>query len=893
VTPRVDAQAARPAPPRVVTATYRLQLTRQFPFAAARALVPYFEQLGVSHLYLSPVLAARPGSQHGYDVIDHSRLNAELGTEDDLRALATELHARKMGIILDMVPNHMSASEDNPYWDDVLQRGRSSRYAEWFDIDWAAPHAEGKVILPLLGAELDHVIAHRELKLHIRDSGSRVAYFDRTFPLDPATLPKEIQLAQFDPAGRPAAEAWAAGAEGHRRLRHLLDQQNYRLKYWKDAQDEINYRRFFDVDDLVALRMETEQIFDATHRLILEWVRDGVVDGLRVDHVDGLRAPSWYLAKLRAAVDTAKHKESPARFPIFVEKILSSDETLPSEWPVEGSTGYDFLNDVEELFIDAAGLEAIEASYRAQRRNPQLDFTSVAREGKRRALAGALRADVLRLARIAHEWRAQVSEADFAVAISELIVHLDVYRTYLSEPGLASEADRRSMTAAMRGAREIDGVSAAAVAELGRAFFADPTPGDVWRTELVMRFQQTSGPAAAKGIEDTALYVYTPLASRNEVGGKPDRPLTDVAARMHARNANRLRDWPRAMLAVNTHDTKRSADIRSRLDVLTTIPVVWTRHVTRWRRLNKPRKKTVRGKPSPDTNLEYLYYQTLLGLWPAPRPKRRADDLPDRAWLGRARKRLVTYMLKAAREAKTRTSWTESDQQYEKVLDEFVRETLAPGEDAPFLGDVARLTAQTADDGFRFSLARLLLHCLSPGVPDIYQGDELWNFTLVDPDNRRPVDFQRRGELLAASADPDVLRHALESGGERALMQDEVKLALLVRLLRFRRDHASLVVQGEYLPLLPQAEAGVGLFAFARQLRGDVCLAVARTHATMEGKEPPAGSASLPAELAGHWHSVLTGREIELVRVEGQVAAPVSDLIAPRQPCELLLRRQR
>ena len=878
---------------RAVTATYRLQLTREFPFAAARALVPYFDELGVSHLYLSPVLAARPGSTHGYDVIDHSRVNPELGTEEELRAIATDLHARNMGIILDFVPNHMSASEDNPYWDDVLQRGKASRYAEWFDIDWAAPHALGKVILPLLGDDLDRVIERGELKLHIRDSGSRLAYFDKTFPLDPGTLPKEIQLAQFDPEGRPAADEWAAGPEGHKRLRRLLDRQNYRLRFWKRGQDEINYRRFFDVDDLVALRMETEQIFDATHRLILEWVRDGVVDGLRVDHVDGLRAPSWYLAKLRISVDGAKHTEAPARFPIFVEKILSGDETLPSEWPVEGSTGYDFMNDVEELFLDPDGFKAIEDSYRGVRRNRALDFRTVAHEAKRRALAGALRPDVLRLARIAHEWRAQVSEQDFAVAIAELIVHLDVYRTYIGEPGHGSPADQRSMTVAMRGAREVDGVSPAALAVLGQAFFADPTPGDAWRTELVMRFQQTSGPATAKGVEDTALYLYTPLASRNEVGGMPDRPLNDVPTRVHARNAARSRDWPRAMLAVNTHDTKRSADLRARLDVLTTIPDVWARHTTRWRRLNKPRKKVVRGKPSPDTNLEYLYYQTLLGLWPAPRPKRRVDDLPDRAWLGRARKRLVAYMLKAAREAKTRTSWTEGDPEYEQALDEFVRETLAPGDDAHFLGDVARLTAQTADNGFRFSLARLLLQCLSPGTPDIYQGDELWNFTVVDPDNRRPVDFQRRKELLAASDPPlpDVLRQAL--GGERTLMQDEVKLALSTRLLRFRREHPRLVLAGEYRPLpILDADAATGIFAFVRQLDSEVCIAIARTRAPRE-EESASGSTPLPADVAGRWQSVLTGREIELVRVDAKVTAAVSDLIPPRQPCELLLRRKR
>ena len=877
--------------PRCVTATYRLQLTREFPFAAARELVRYFDELGVSHLYLSPVLAAKPGSAHGYDVIDHARVNPELGSEDDLRGLAADLHARNMGIILDIVPNHMSASSDNPYWDDVLERGQSSRYAEWFDIDWDAPRARRKVILPLLGDELDRVLERDEIRLRIHESGSRVAYFDRTFPLDPSTLPKEIQLAQVDPGRRPAAEEWASGDEGRKRLRGLLDAQNYRLRFWRRAHDEINYRRFFDVSDLVGLRMETAEIFDATHKLILQWVRDGVVDGLRVDHIDGLRTPSWYLAKLRSMVDTMKHPGAPARFPILVEKILTGDEKLPSEWPVEGTTGYDFLNDVQELFLDPAGFKTIEAAYRRLRHNPKLDFETVARDGKRRVLTGALKPDVARLARLAHAWRPATTTAEFSAAIVELIVHLDVYRTYISEAGLGSETDQRCLTAALRGARERVGVSESALAALEEAFFADPSVSDTLRAELVARFQQVSGPAAAKGVEDTALYVYMPLASRNEVGGKPDRPLDHAHTRVHARNAARSRDWPRTMLATNTHDTKRSADLRARLNVLTSMPDVWTRHVSRWRRLNKPRKRIVRGKPAPDINSEYLYYQTLLGMWPAPRPQRRVDDLPDRAWLDRARARLVAYMLKAAREAKTRTSWTDGDTQFENALDDYVRETLMPHEDAPFLGDVARLTAQTADRGFRFALARVLVHCMAPGIPDIYQGDELWNFTLVDPDNRRPVDFQRRAQLLALSVTPDVLRDALAMG---AVIEDRVKLALIARLLRFRRDHARLVTDGEYLPLLMVGSKPVSdLFAFVRRLDEEMCIAVARTRVSpAESENVDVRTVSLPGELAGQWHSVLTGRVVELVRVGPQLTASADDLVPQPQPCELLLRRQ-
>src|SRR6266568_1402100 len=378
---------------RAFSSTYRLQLTREFPFAAARDLVPYLHRLGVSHVYLSPILAARAGSDHGYDVVDHRRLNLEPGSEQDLRGLADALHANGMGIILDIVPNHMAACAENPYWDDVLLRGSASRYAGWFDVDWDAPHARGKVVLPMLGDDLDRVLERRELTLRIRDEGVRLQYFDKSFPIDPATLAKELQLAQLDVAARPAADDWSKGSEGRSRLAALLEAQHYALRSWRKHHGDVNYRRFFDINDLVALRIDSDDVFDATHGLILAWIGDGIVDGLRIDHIDGLSEPSWYLAKLRLAVDGARHPDGPDQFPIVVEKILAIDETLPREWPVDGTTGYDFMNDVEDLLIDPAGHEAIEANYRGLRHNPALEFQAVARSGKRQALEGALRPD--------------------------------------------------------------------------------------------------------------------------------------------------------------------------------------------------------------------------------------------------------------------------------------------------------------------------------------------------------------------------------------------------------------------------------------------------------------------------------------------------------------------
>ena len=872
--------------PRRLTATYRLQVTRDFPLAAVRARVPYLHDLGVSHLYLSPLLAAKSGSRHGYDVIDHARLNPELGTDEELRALAGDLHGRGMGIVLDIVPNHMSASHENRYWDDVLEHGRSSKYAEWFDVDWEAPGAEGKLVLPVLNDDLERVIDRGEIRLHIRDSGARVAFFDRTFPLDGATLPKEIQLAQLDPAGRPAVEEWASGAAGQRRLAGLLDAQNYRLVHWREGPEAINYRRFFEVNDLVALRMESEEMFVATHRKLLEWLKDGIVDGLRVDHVDGLRDPSWYLAKLREAVDANRHPDAPARVPIFVEKILSGDEQLPDEWPVDGTTGYDFMNEVEDLMLDPDGFAAIEANYRGLRHNPSLAFAAIAHDGKRNVLRGPLRADVMRLARMLRDWSGNaIEEADAAMAITETIVHLPVYRTYLVEPGVVRAEDRAVLEQAFAGARRVTGdAERAALDALERAFLAPRDAGDHSRAAFVALFQQTSGPATAKGVEDTALYVYTPLASRNEVGGHPDQPLADAVRRAHERNAARASRWPLSLNATNTHDTKRSADLRARLAALTGHTAAWGRHVARWRKLNRPLKRTVRGKPAPDTNGEYLFYQSLVGLWPAPRPQRRVDDLPDAAWMKQAADRLSAYMLKAAREAKTRTSWTESDEQYEKALDGFVREALAVRGESIFGGDVARLVAEIAEDGFARALARVLLHLASPGVPDIYQGDELWTFSLVDPDNRRPVDFDRAIGLLARNDGRDDLLREAFSGNAG---EDRAKQALVARLLRFRREHHELMTAGDYLPI----ELPAGLFGFARRKDDELVIAVARTRAAEPGRsEARGGALTLESQFAGRWNSVLTGRDVELVESEGRIDLWLDELVPTHHPCELLLR---
>ena len=615
--------------PSPLTSTYRLQMNAGFTFAQARARVPYFARLGISHLYCSPILAARRGSMHGYDVIDPTRLNPELGSEADLRALTAELHRHAMGLILDIVPNHMGIGADNKYWDDVLAYGERSRYARWFDIDWAATAERGRqVVLPILADELDRVLDGGELAVELSSGVARVTYSSHSLPVDPATLPAELQLAQLDATQAGEITGLYAGPAARERLRALLDVQHYHLVHWRRGPDEINYRRFFEVNDLAAVRVEDETVFRETHAYLLQLVHDGVVDGLRVDHVDGLLDPLEYLVRLRAAVR--------ADTPIFVEKILASGESLRPSWPIQGTTGYEFLNALEDVFIDASGYDTIERAYRSLRRLGRTTFRDIARSAKAAVLQSALRADVARVATLAlglaradgKPW----SRDELAAGIIAFVAALPVYRTYVDGRSEVDDADRDVINRAAREAAPSSGDGCDVVSFIASLLLGDAAADSATRLEFVQRLQQLSGPAAAKGVEDTALYLYVPLVSRNEVGGAPDHPLTDAAADLHAMNYQQQGRWPLGLRCTNTHDTKRSADVRARLDALAQIPREWGRVVRRWRRLNAKHRRTVKGRIAPDTNTEYVTYQTLVAIWPAPRAQRRSDDLPDRAW---------------------------------------------------------------------------------------------------------------------------------------------------------------------------------------------------------------------------------------------------------------------
>ena len=777
------------------TATYRLQLGPHLDFDGARALVPYLQRLGASHLYLSPVLHSRAGSTHGYDVVDPSHANPALGGDRAFDRLANAVRRAGLGIVLDVVPNHMGAGPENPYWDDVLARGEASDYARWFDVDWAAlgRARRRQIALPVLGDPLDSVLARGELVVKRGPTGPRVYYFDHSFPLSPETA------GAFPGRGPVPADA------------ALLARQHWRLAHWRDAWRELNYRRFFDVSDLVALRAEDPAVFEATHAWALARVEAGQVHALRIDHVDGLRDPLGYLQRLRAALDA---RRPDAHVPILIEKILVGDERLRPEWPVDGTTGYEALDALERVFVDADGAAELERAYRRLAgRLVGAEFAEVAVRGKEEVLRLSFRPEVRRVVRalLTAAPRGAGEGRRLAEAVLRLAAALPVYRTYIAAdraddalpgPLVTEPADRvtldwattRAIARAPQLAGDIGYVAAVLAGDL-------PAPGAPAVTrvrraaeEAALRFQQTSGPATAKGVEDTALYRWAPLASLCEVGGEPDAPLRHATAAWHAANAERLAVTPLALVPVTTHDTKRGADTRARLDALSEIAPEWTALVARWRRRHAPlrhyaeasgRARTIDGA------VEWIIYQTLVGVWPADG----GSAAQNTTFAGRVR----DYLQKAAREAKQRTSWTDPDAAYEGALFAFADALVAGEAGAEFRRELAGVVRRVAAAGAWTALARTLLQIVAPGTPDVYQGDELWNLVLVDPDNRRPVDWRLRDALLAdAERDDAPAAWWREAVGGAARGVGATKLRLLHRLLAARRANAALFGAGTY-----------------------------------------------------------------------------------------------
>jgi (1->4)-alpha-D-glucan 1-alpha-D-glucosylmutase len=826
-------------------ATYRVQFSRAFTFADAVGIVPYLAQLGISHLYSSPILTARAGSTHGYDIVDHASINPELGGRAGFDRLVTTLHAHEMGILLDIVPNHMGVGGgDNRLWLDVLEWGRASPYATWFDIDWEPAEARlrGHVLLPFLGQQygVELEAGTIVLRLDPQDGSLSAWYHHHRFPITPRTYPQVFhaavgQSAALDnalqaiatataPSGRSMSSTRKAFAEaqlalaatlkdsaaraaldhalqcvnaatpdGRDRLHDLLERQSYRLAWWRAAADEINYRRFFNINDLAGFRVEVAGAFDAAHALLLELWSDGSVDGFRIDHVDGLADPRAYCRKLRRRMLALAEKRPPARSRepwIIVEKILARHEHVPAAWQVDGTTGYDFMDAVSGLLHDPGGEAALTNLY-AEITGDAGNFHDHVLVARRQILRDYLASELAGVALVAHRvLQRNPQTRDFTLtgirrALAEIAAHFHVYRTYCSEAGPGVE-DARTLEWAFTGARR--GLRATEHALLdvllpilsGRTIRQTP-PGAARRDLLLVlrRFEQLTGPTAAKAVEDTAFYRYVRLLSRNEVGADPAHFAMPPAA--FSRQQRRRRQTPLALLATATHDHKRGEDARARLAVLSERAEEWSAAVHRWMRLNTPLKVTVDGKPAPAPADEYQLYQTLVGAWPP------HLDVADRAALASFVERVEQWLLKAIREAKLRTDWDVGNAAYEEATLNFLRASMAPNRTIPLAEEIAAFARQIAPQGMLKGLAQLALKCLSLGVPDIYQGTEAWDFSLVDPDNRRPVDYAALAGQGASTSD------GWTSGA--------IKQQFLMRLLALRKTQNELFRRGRQLPV--------------------------------------------------------------------------------------------
>lgn len=834
---RAERPAWQPALPDLETAdvpraTYRVQLHAGFGFADAQALLPHLAALGVSHLYTSPLLAARPGSTHGYDGIDPTRLNPELGSEADFEALCDAARALGLKLLVDIVPNHMGVhAADNPWWQSVLELGRDSPHAGFFDIDWSA----GKVLVPVLGAPYGEVLARGELTFEAGEGGRCfLRYYEHRLPIDPRTTPPE-----------PPADAQALDA--------LIQRQHWRLAHWRLAGHEVNYRRFFDVNDLAALRVERPEVFEAVHARLFEWLRQGRIHGLRVDHPDGLADPAAYFARLQR-----RHAALLGRAAYLpVEKILADDEALPAGWPVHGDTGYRFAADACAVLVDTRHEAAFDALY-ADLAGPRPPFVAVLQEAKRRVIAESLAADRDLLVRRAHAMAQEdrsardCSRQQLRDAVTALACGFEVYRTYFGE-GDAAEADLARLAQAGANARAASPASLAGCIDWLERLLRERR--DAPALAFVQRFQQFTAPVMAKAMEDTAFYRHHRLVCLNDVGADPRRFGLTVPE-FHARNAERAARTPHTLLATSTHDSKRSEDVRARLAVLSEMPERWRDFAARW----------IERGGAVEPNDQVLLLQTLVGLW--------SRDTP----LAELRRRVKAYMDKALREAKQRTSWLEPDPAYEAAMAAHVERLLAPN--GGFLAALDAFVAPLAAAGALNSLTLAACKLAAPGVPDVYQGNEGFAFQLVDPDNRRVPDFAR---LRAA-------REAVERDGAVVLAQgrerDAAKLLVTQRLLQLRAQRRGLMRDGAYLPL----EAPETAIAFARRQGDDWCVLLAgRLPWQVSGGDPSAlftdpqrcwGDAAvlLPAEAPARWRDVVSGRELHAEAGRLRLAQAFADL---------------
>jgi (1->4)-alpha-D-glucan 1-alpha-D-glucosylmutase len=922
--------------PRPPASTYRLQFHAGFTFSDAAALVPYLHDLGISHVYTSPYLRARSGSTHGYDISDPNLLNPELGSPADYAGLVEQLESFGMGQLVDVVPNHMGIGDPGNFrWLDVLENGPASIYARFFDINWrplsTRTQSRPKLVVPTLGDQYGNVLERGELRVQYAKGAFSISYYEQRFPVAPDSYilllqpalerieeelgrrhehvqelasiltalrhlpPREIinaaaieernrekeivkrrirVLHEASPHFRAALDEVLQAVNGKLgkpesfdRLDALIEEQSYRLAFWRVAAEEINYRRFFDISELAAVRMEDPSVFADTHRLLLRLIGEGKIQGLRIDHPDGLRDPARYFRMLQEHCLAARAADNvDERFYVVVEKILLGEERLPADWPVAGTTGYDFMTVLNELFVARHNERFLSTIYFRFLRQGAQRFVDLVNSTKKMVMLISLASEVNELGYLLRDIAgSDRRHRDFTLnsltfVIREIIASLDVYRTYIDpETGEMSDSDRQAIQNAVAEAKRRNPRTDPSIFD----FVGDTllqAGHDPNRLRFVARFQQTTGPVMAKGAEDTAFYVYNRLISLNEVGGDPDQFGRSLSA-FHRANSERARDWPASLLGTSTHDTKRSEDVRARINVLSELPREWRTALTRWTRLNGRKKVLVEGSAAPDRNEEYLLYQTLLGAWPA--------TGADAEFL----RRMDEFTLKALKEAKVHTSWITPNSAYEQAVLHWLHAILDTSESKAFLDDFAELQRRVAYYGVFNSLSQTLLKLGSPGVADVYQGNELWDLSLVDPDNRRPVDYDLRRLYLEAlgSADVEELFEKRKDG--------RIKLWLTHRLLCLRREQPQLFVGGNYTPLRTggRAHKVQHVAAFARSCNGrSLVIAAPRLMVTLTrgALVAPVGHDVwrddwLRVPAVDHYVDFLTGRTLKPIEQDG------------------------
>ncbi len=881
--------------------TYRLQVNADFPFAAVRALLEYFRDLGVGTLYFSPVFKARPRSPHGYDVTDPSRFSRDVGDEAEFAALSHAAAGYGVSILLDIVPNHMAAAEDNPWWHELLEHGPAAPAADFFDVAWHAPDARKRLVLPILGQDRDQCVQQGELQLELRDDVLRLVYFKRALPLDARTYAEILETARQHATGR-AAQAALELARTARDIRPrdacsreeradrvraaksllaslreklnsvaglraalelaikelnrpanlipLIEAQPYHLEFWRSGMQRINYRRFFDIADLAGVRVEDRNVFEVTHTLTLELVFGGLIEGVRIDHVDGLRDPLAYLTRLREAVGETY---------VVVEKILAPGEELRLDWPVQGTTGYDFIGVITGLFAQADGVNALGEDYSARTRLPA--FGDIVYEKKKLVMEALFAGEAAALAaeaeRLLQQLETPFTTEQIGAALAEVCASLSVYRTYIRDH-VAAE-DRYAIKCALTAARHrAPHIPDALFAALRRVLLLEEIPEQNLAAALnfLGNWQQFTGPVMAKGLEDTSFYNHHRLISLNEVGSHPDAMTTSLT-QFHEMVARRAEHWPFTMNTTSTHDTKRSEDVRARINVLSEMAPEWIAALDRWTMMNTPHKRMVDGLRVPEVNEEILLYQTLIGAWPLAE-----TDRPELS------SRLHKLLLKSAREAKNHSSWLNPNEAYEQALFAFSDALLS---DRRFLDDFIPFQQEVAYYGALNSLSQLVIKLGAPGVPDIYQGNELWNLSMVDPDNRRPVDFQLRRRALQ-----DLISDAANTTAfARELLgswtDGRIKLYVTWTGLQLRQQNAGLFLRGEYIPVYTTGSQADNVVAFARKYEERwVLFAATRLYRHLTPPEKlPVGAMwndtrfDLPADAPRAWQNILSNESAE------------------------------